>query len=154
VSNPEAQYWAGRFRRQRVLATGLAAVLVLGAVAAVGLGIAAVRSAQSNPLVAAASELLDSSTPNQELAPSDDGATPDGETPVLPGGPVPDGQPAEGGQPIPLPEQLQGLGNALGITDARQIIDLAVANGLLSQEDADKLEAAIEAGQVLQGLIG
>jgi hypothetical protein len=155
VGNPEAQYWAGRFKRQRTLTMALAAVVALGAVAAVGLGVIAVRSALSDPLVAAASELGDSSGSDQEQpAPSEDGATPGGETPQLPGGPVPDGPGSEGGQPIPLPEQLQGLGNALGITDARQIIDLAVANGLMTQEDADKLEAAIEAGQALRGLTG
>jgi hypothetical protein len=50
---------------------------------------------------------------------------------------------------VPLPEQLQDLGQAFGITDVGQLLDLAVAQGLMSQEQADQLRAALQAGRAL-----
>ena len=44
------------------------------------------------------------------------------------------------------------MASAVGITDVGQLLDLAVANGIMSQEDADKLRAGIAAGALAQGL--
>ncbi len=44
------------------------------------------------------------------------------------------------------------MASAIGITDVGQLLDLAVANGLMSQEDADKLRAGIAAGALANGL--
>jgi len=53
---------------------------------------------------------------------------------------------------LPLPEGLQSLASTLGITDVGQLLDLAVANGIMSQEDADKLRAGIAAGALANSL--
>lgn len=155
VGNPEADYWASRFRRQRTWTRIMAGVVALGALVLVGVGFAALQAVRSDPLASAAAQLGDSlgALPDQAVpAPSDGGDAPDG---ALPGAPdeqqrtAPDPQDGSG---IPLPEPLQGLGSALGITDVRQLLDLAVANGMMSQEDADKVRAALEAGKAIQGL--
>ena len=44
------------------------------------------------------------------------------------------------------------MASTVGITDVGQLLDLAVANGIMTQEDADKLRAAIAAGALAQGL--
>ncbi len=44
------------------------------------------------------------------------------------------------------------MASAVGITDVGQLLDMAVANGIMKQEDADKLRAAIAAGALAQGL--
>lgn len=158
VGNPEAEYWASRFRRQRTWTRVMAGALALGAVVTVGLGITAVQGFLADPLGVAASNIAESQGQSPDLAApgtGEGGDLPEGSVPQSPsdGGQSPEpGTPD--GQAIPLPEPLQGLGNALGITDARQLIDLAVANGLMSQEDADKVRAALEAGRMLQGLTG
>jgi hypothetical protein len=157
VGNPEAEYWASRFRRQRTWTRVMVAAVALGAVVTVGLGITAVQAFRSNPLVAAASNLGESLGQTPDLAlPGTGGGNdlPEGAAPQSPSDGVQPQGPGTDGQAIPLPAPLQGLGNALGITDARQLIDLAVANGLMSEEDADKVRAALEAGRAIQGLTG
>lgn len=157
VGNPEAEYWASRFRRQRTVTRVVAGVAALGAVVAVGIGVAAVQAVRTNPVVAAAQSLGDALGQDPEPgapAPGEQGGLPDGAAPQAPEGTAPTTPDAPEGQAIPLPEPLRGLGEALGITDARQLIDLAVANGLMSEADAEKLRMAIEAGQALQGLTG
>ena len=44
------------------------------------------------------------------------------------------------------------MASAVGITDVGQLLDLAVANGIMTQEDADKLRAGIAAGALAKGL--
>jgi hypothetical protein len=171
-SNPEADYWAARYRSQRTWTRVLAGFVVLALIGVLGLGIAAWQFATANPLVAAASDLADglgaapeggaaapeSSTPDGGTQDGLEGLIPEG---LLPEGGLPEGARPEGAAPdgstpdlseIPLPESLQDLAGALGITDVGQLLDLAVANGLLSPEDADQLRAALEAGAALQGL--
>ena len=53
---------------------------------------------------------------------------------------------------LPIPDSLQGLASAVGITDVGQLLDLAVANGIMSQEDADNLRSGIAAGALANGL--
>jgi hypothetical protein len=157
VGNPEAEYWAGRFRRQRTMTRVVAGVAALGAVLAIGIGVAAVQAVRDNPVAAAAERLGSALGQVPELgvpAPGEQGAAPEGAAPQEPDGMAPTTPDELDEQAIPLPEPLRGLGNALGITDARQLLDLAVANGLMSEADAEKLRAAIEAGQALQGLTG
>jgi hypothetical protein len=176
-SNPEADYWAARYRNQRTWTRVLAGFVVLALIGVLGLGIAAWQFATTNPLVAAASDLADglgttpqggaeapgSTTPDGGAANGLEGLIPEGLLPegALPEGALPEGALPEGATPdgstpnlseLPLPESLQDLAGALGITDVGQLLDLAVANGLLSPEDADQLRAALEAGAALPGL--
>ena len=53
---------------------------------------------------------------------------------------------------LPIPDSLKSMASAVGITDVGQLLDLAVANGIMSQEDADKLRAGIAAGALANGL--
>jgi hypothetical protein len=165
-SNPEADYWAARYRTQRTWTRVLAGLVVLALLGVLGLGIAAWQFATANPLVAAASDLADglAAAPEGEAGapePTDPDGGSEGLEELIPEGLLPDGGAPEGSDPdgsapnlseLPLPESLQDLAGALGITDVDQLLDLAVANGLLSPEDAEQLRAALEAGAALQGL--
>ena len=107
-----------------------------------------------NPLLSAASDLasgdlnLDGLLPPTTPEGSTPGTTPEGTTPDAPGTDGLDIPLSE----LPLPEGLQGLASTFGITDVGQLLDLAVANGIMSQEDADKLRAGIAAGALANGL--
>jgi hypothetical protein len=151
-ADPQAAHWERRYRRQRTFLQVLAAVVLVGVLAVVGLGFAAWQALRDNPLVNAAQDLSSSlggstgeGSPLDGLLPADpapDAPAQDGapDAPALPEG-------GEGG--VPLPEELRDLGDALGITDVRQLLDLAVANGLMTQEQADAVAAAIALGSAL-----
>ena len=47
---------------------------------------------------------------------------------------------------------VKDIAATLGITDVGQLLDLAVANGFMTEADADQLRAAIAAGAIAQGL--
>lgn len=140
-----AEQWAARYRRERTRARILLATTLLATLAAVGLGVAAWQFAQANPLVTAASDLasgLGLDLGGQDDSPSVGGD--DGQSEET----LPD---ASGGEAPPLPEGLQELGAALGIDDVGDLIDLGVANGLISQEQADQLRDVLEAASALAG---
>ena len=162
VPNPEADRWAARYRRQRTITAVLGVAVAVALLGVLGLGVAAWQMARSNSVLDSVSELA------RGLGGSPEGLIPgEGSAPQGPGGQLDsplDGLTGEGASPggsseaspdlseVPLPEPLQGLGNALGITDVGQLLDLAVANGLMSEEDADNLRRAIAAGSAIQGL--
>lgn len=164
VPNPEAERWAARYHRQRTVTAVLGVAVAVALLGVLGLGVAVWQMARSTTALDSISELAG------ELGASSEGLLPgDGTSPQGPGsdpdsppdglddeGPAPDGSTPEGGGPdlseVPLPEPLQGLGSALGITDVGELLDLAVANGLMSEEDADALRRAIAAGSAIQGL--
>lgn len=162
--NPEVEYWARRYRSQRTWTRALAGVVVLATLVVVGAGFAAFQAVRSNPLVSAASRLSESlgqvPDPDQALpAPGGEGAPSDGSPLVPPDSSSPDGQaaPEVSGIPLdslPLPEDLRSAARALGIDDVEDVIALGVASGLLTEEQADQLRAAIGVGQGLQGLLG
>jgi hypothetical protein len=107
-----------------------------------GLGALVWDLALSNPVNSAISAI-------EDLSPTAPGPQ-DGSGGGLPQGTSPDGNPPGGAAPqqpaIPLPQPLAELGARLGITDVGQLIDLAVANGLLSEQDAEALRRALTAG--------
>jgi hypothetical protein len=172
ASNPEADYWAARYRSQRTWTRVLAAVGLLATLGLVATGFAAWQFARTNPLVAAATDLADGlgqvpalpeGTFPEDTAPegtTPEGTTPEGTTPedTTPEGTTPDAPaPQSGDLPLselPLPDSLKSLAATLGITDVGQLLDMAVANGLMTQEDADRIRAGLAAGSALQGLTG
>ena len=153
--DPAAAHWEARYRRQRTLTAVLGVGVGLSLVAMVGLGVAAWQLARSNPLTSAVSALAGGQGDLEQLLP--EGDVPLDEllpgSPEAPGnGPADDAPEAQG--TLPLPEPLQELGSAFGITDVADLLALAEANGLLSEEDADDLRAAIEGGAALSDLFG
>jgi hypothetical protein len=142
----DAAYWQAKYRRQRTWLGVVAGMALLALLGVVGLGFAAYQAVTANPLVAAA----------QDLGRQLQGGTDDGQSDQAPSAPEDtspqDPQQAPGATGIPLPEQLQGLGQALGVTDVGQLLDMAVQNGLMSQEQADQLRAALQAGQAMGDL--
>jgi hypothetical protein len=140
----DAAYWQAKYRRQRTWMGVVAGMALLALLGVVGLGFAAYQAFTNNPIVAAVQDL------GQGLQGGEDRGDP---APVLPE----DGDPQDpesstevpGATGVPLPEQLQDLGQAFGITDVGQLLDLAVAQGLMSQEQADQLRAALQAGRAL-----
>ena len=186
--NPEADYWAARYRSQRTWTRALAVGVAVALVGVLGIG-AAVLRADSPSELAAVDQSQAQSSPDDTIPPNDtlpdesapQGTLPEGTVPdgTVPDGTVPDGTVPEGSQPqdgstpegstpegagpgssdvplseLPLPESVQDLAAFLGITDVGQILDLAVANGMMSQEDADRLRAAITVGAAIPGLLG
>jgi hypothetical protein len=141
----EAAYWQAKYRRQRIWLGVVAGTALLALLGVVGLGFAAYQAVTSNPLVAAAQELGDLV---QGGGAEQDQALPEGTLPESPEAQAP------GTTGVPLPEPLQDLGAALGITDVGQLLDLAVAQGLMTQEQADALAAAIAMGGALESLGG
>ena len=129
-----------------IAAVASAATLVLGA---------AVWQINQNPLFSAASQLA-SGLGQGDLGLDDivppgnplDGGTPDATTPDAP---VPNGADVPLSD-LPLPDGLKSLASALGITEVGQLLDLAVANGMMTEEDANNLRAAIASGALAQGL--
>ncbi len=113
-----------------------------------------------NPLLAAASQLASGDLNLGGITPpaTPDGTVPDTTTPdaTTPGGTAPDAQaPNSLDVPLselPIPDSLKSMASAVGITDVGQLLDLAVANGIMTQEDADKLRAGIATGALANGL--
>lgn len=151
---PTPDAWEAKYRRQRTRTRVAVAVAAVASVVALALGVAAWQVSQS-PLFSAASELasggLDLGGITPPTSPQD--ATPDG---LSPDGTTPDAQvPDSLDVPLselPIPDSLKSLASAVGITDVGQLLDLAVANGIMTQEDADKLRAGIAAGALANGL--
>ncbi|MGB7979992.1 MAG: hypothetical protein WCF36_04275 [Candidatus Nanopelagicales bacterium] len=149
--NHEAVAWQQKFARQRTRTRIAVALAALTSVAALVLGVATWQLA-SNPLFGSASDIIAGAGSGDlnldDLLPGD--AAPDSDQPG-------DGQPDSSvpdtsapGQDIPLselplPDSLKSLASALGITDLGQLLDLAVANGMMSQAEADQLLAALAA---------
>lgn len=164
--HPAVDAWETKYRSQRTrtrIAVGIAAV---SSAVALVLGVAAWQIAQ-NPLLSAASQLasgdLDGITPPAPELTTPDLTTPDATTPdgTAPDATTPDGTTPDAPAPdaldvplseLPLPDSLKSLASAVGITDVGQLLDLAVANGIMSAEDADKLRAGIAAGALVNGL--
>jgi len=156
AGNPAADAWEAKYLLQRTRTRVAISVAAITSVLALVLGVAAWQFSQANPLLSAASDLA-SGLGNGELnldglqpeGANPDATTPDSTTPVPPGGSaLPDVPISE----LPLPDSVKGIAATLGITDVGQLLDLAVANGFMSEADADQLRAAIAAGAVAQGL--
>jgi len=154
--NPAADAWEAKYLLQRTRTRVAISVAAITSVLALVLGVAAWQFSQANPLLSAASDLA-SGLGNGELNLDGllpDGATPDSTTPDSTA-PVPPGGSALPDVPIselPLPDSVKAIAATLGITDVGQLLDLAVANGFMTEADADQLRAAIAAGAVAQGL--
>ena len=172
-SNPEADYWAGKYQRQRrwtrVLAGGATAAVLV----AVGLGFAALQSGSSDEVATAGQTQTDATTPDTVTpdGTSPEGTTPEGSTPdgsapegTTPEGTTPDGgvtpdtqTPDSGSVPLdslPLPDSLRSLASTLGITDLNQLVQMGVSMGMISEEDAADLLAAVQGGSALGDLFG
>jgi hypothetical protein len=152
-SNPAADAWESKYRSQRTRTRVALAVAAVASALALVLGVAVWQVSQ-NPLLSAASQLASGDLDLEGLTPpvGPDGTTPD--TPpdaTTPGNPAPDGLDVPLSE-LPIPDSLKSKASAIGITDVGQLLDLAVANGLMSQEDADKIRAGIAAGAVANGL--
>ena len=156
--NPAADAWEAKYRSQRTRTRVAVTVAAVTSALALVLGVAAWQVSQ-NPLLSAASQLasgdlnLEGLTPPAAPEGTAPGTTPDATTPD---GPTPDGTAPNGLDvplsELPLPDSLKDMASAIGITDVGQLLDLAVANGLMSQEDADKIRAGIAAGALANGL--
>lgn len=144
VGNPEAEYWQGRYRRQRTW------TIVLGGLLAAGLVFLAVPAALlAGGLIARDATTAGSSEPAPATPDGSDQlpSTPDGQT-----SPDGEGTPDGGGDDLttaPLPEELRGLGSMLGINNLDELLDKAVSMGLMTEEQADKLREAARSGQSL-----
>lgn len=158
----EAGYWAQRYQQERRRSRTLTVAVVAAVVVAAGVGISALRSSDSAAPVAAqapvaTSPLAPGATP-QEGATAPEGSPGPGGVDPLPQGQAPgDGQavPDQPGSTSPqLPEPLRQLGSALGITDVDDLIDLAVANDLISAEQAEQLRAAVTLGTAAGRALG
>ena len=179
-SNPEADYWAGKYRRQRRWTRVLAAGATGAVLVAVGLGFAALQSTSSDAVATAGQTQPDGISPDaatpdttpDSTAPdgtSPDPTTPDGSAPqgTTPDGSIPDGSAPEGAAPdaqspgsgsvpmdsLPLPDSLRSLASSLGITDLGQLVQLGVSMGLISEEQAADLLAAVQGGSALGDLL-
>jgi hypothetical protein len=155
--NPAADAWESKYRGQRTRTRVAVAIAAVTSAAALIMGFATWQLSQ-NPLLSAASDLASGDLDLEGLLPP---ATPEGTTPgttpdATPDGTAPDAPGTDGLDiplsELPLPEGLQSLASTLGITDVGQLLDLAVANGIMSQEDADKLRAGLAAGALANSL--
>jgi hypothetical protein len=152
--NPAADAWETKYRRQRTRTRVAVAVAAVTSAVALVLGVAAWQVSQ-NPLLSAASQLASG---DLNLGGTTPPATPDGTAPeaTTPDGTTPDATTPNGLDvplsELPIPDSLKSMASAVGITDVGQLLDMAVANGIMKQEDADKLRAAIAAGALAQGL--
>ena len=159
--NPAADAWETKYRSQRTRTRIAVAVAAVTSALALVLGVAAWQVSQ-NPLLSAASQLASGDLGLEGLTPpaAPDSTSPEATTPdgTAPDGTAPDAQAPEGLDvplsELPIPDSLKSLAATVGITDVGQLLDLAVANGLMSQEDADNLRAGIAAGALAQGLTG
>jgi hypothetical protein len=152
-ANPAADAWETKYRSQRTRTRVAVAVAAVTSALALVLGVAAWQVSQ-NPLLSAASQLATGGLDLEGLTPP---AAPDGTAPgTTPDATTPDGTAPNGLDvplsELPIPDSLKSMASAIGITDVGQLLDLAVANGLLSQEDADKIRAGIAAGALANGL--
>jgi hypothetical protein len=152
-ANPAADAWETKYRSQRTRTRVAVAVAAVTSALALVLGVAAWQVSQ-NPLLSAASQLASGDLDLEGLTPP---AAPDGTAPgTTPDATTPDGTAPNGLDvplsELPIPDSLKSMASAIGITDVGQLLDLAVANGLLSQEDADKIRAGIAAGALANGL--
>lgn len=163
--NAESRAWEARYLKQRTRTRFAIAVAAFASVVAVGLGVMAWQLSQVSPLVSAVSELASGlGSGERDLggsgalggesgdAAADDSAADSGapDAPALPEG---SGERSEVPlSELPLPDAVKDFAAALGITDAEQLLDQAVANGFVSQEDADQLRAAIGLGAQAGGL--
>lgn len=158
----EAGYWAARYQQERRRSRTLTVAVVAAVVVAAGVGISALRPTGSAAPVAAQAPAA--SGPVEPGAAAQEGATAPEVSPG-PGGvdPLPRGQAPSDGQAVPdqpgstspqLPEPLRQLGSALGITDVDDLIDLAVANDLISAEQAEQLRAAVTLGTAASRALG
>ena len=155
--NPAADAWEAKYRSQRTRTRVSVAIAAVASAVALVLGVTAWQLAQ-NPLLTAASQLASGDLDLGGIIPP--ATAPDGSAPeaTTPDGTTPDGSTPDAQTPdiplseLPLPEGLASLAATLGITDVGQLLDLAVANGIMSQEDADNLRAGIAAGALVEGL--
>ena len=140
-SNPEADYWAGKYRRQRRWTRALAGGATGLVLVAVGLGFTTLQ-ARSSDQVATAGQAQDSTSPDG----TGDATTPGGTAPdTTPDSTTPDGT---------TPDSVRSLGSSRGITDLNQLVQMAVAMGMVSEEDAADLLAAAQGGAALGDLFG
>ncbi len=157
--NPAADAWEAKYRSQRTRTRVAVAIAAVTSAVALVLGVAAWQISQ-NPIFSAASQLASGDLNLGGVTPpsTPDGTTPDATTPdgAAPDATAPDGQAPQGLDvplsELPIPDSLKSMASAVGITDVGQLLDLAVANGIMSQEDADKLRAGIAAGALAKGL--
>ena len=155
--NPAADAWEAKYRSQRTRTRVSVAIAAVASAVALVLGVTAWQLAQ-NPLLTAASQLASGDLDLGGIIPP--ATAPDGSAPeaTTPDGTTPDGSTPDAQTPdiplseLPLPEGLASLAATLGITDVGQLLDLAVANGIMSQEDADNLRAGIAAGALVESL--
>lgn len=156
AANPAADAWEAKYLSQRTRTRIAVAIAAVASAATLVLGVA-VWQINQNPLFSAASQLASG------LGQGDldlDGLVPanpdEGDTPAAPDATTPDAPGPNGTDvplsDLPLPDGLKNLASALGITEVGQLLDLAVANGVMTQEDADNLRAAIASGALVQGL--
>jgi hypothetical protein len=152
--NPAADAWETKYRSQRTRTRIAVAVAAVTSAVALVLGVAAWQVSQ-NPLLSAASQLASGDLDLGGITPpaAPDGTAPDASTPdgTAPDAQVPDSLDIPLSE-LPLPDGLKSLASTLGISDVGQLLDLAVANGVMSQEDADNLRAGIAAGALANGL--
>ena len=152
--NPAADAWESKYRSQRTRTRIAIAIAAVTSAVALVLGVAAWQVSQ-NPLLSAASQLASGDLDLGGITPP---AVPDATTPdsTVPDATTPDSQGSNGLDvplsELPIPDSLKSMASAVGITDVGQLLDLAVANGIMSQEDADKLRAGIAAGALAKGL--
>lgn len=156
--NPAADAWESKYRSQRTRTRIAVAVAAVTSAIALVLGVAAWQVSQ-NPLLSAASQLASGDLNLGGITPP---AAPDGTAPgTTPDGTAPDGTGPDAQAPngpdvplseLPIPDSLKNLASTFGITDVGQLLDMAVANGIMKQEDADQLRSAIAAGALAQGL--
>jgi len=158
--NPAADAWEAKYRTQRTRTRIVTAIAGVASAIALVLGVAAWQMSQ-NPLLSAASQLASGDLDLGGIIPpatTPDASTPEGTAPdaTTPDGTTPDAQAPDGLDvplsELPIPDSLKSMASAVGITDVGQLLDLAVANGIMSQEDADKLRAGIAAGALAKGL--
>jgi len=157
TANPAADAWEAKYLSQRTRTRIAVAIAAVASAATLVLGVA-VWQINQNPLFSAASQLasglgqgdldLEGLVPPANPDEGDTPAAPDATTPDAPG---PNGTDVPLSD-LPLPDGLKNLASALGITEVGQLLDLAVANGVMTQEDADNLRAAIASGALVQGL--
>jgi hypothetical protein len=152
--NPAADAWESKYRSQRTRTRIAVALAAVTSAVALVLGVAAWQVTQ-NPLLSAASQLASGGLDLGGITPpaAPDATAPDPTAPdgTAPGTQSPDSLDVPLAE-LPIPDSLKSMASAIGITNVGQLLDLAVANGLMSQEDADKLRAGIAAGALAKGL--
>ncbi len=157
-ANPEADAWEARYLLQRTRTRVAIGVAAISSLLVLGMGVVVWQMSQVNPLLAAASDLAAGSGNEGREAGV---IVPDGTEPEQG---VPDGSSSPGSAPggsaeapdisiadLPVPEEVKDLAALLGIRDIGQLLDLAVGSGLMAEEDADRLRAAVAIGSLAGG---